>query len=115
MVADDMQGYGTDMLLLEPHVALKVNITQDIAQIQPDLCSRVVENWTTQIRATVKSRGGHLNDKLPGRAVIVVNNASYHSRKTEIIPTTSSGKVNIQEWLSSKNIDARMDMVRTEL
>ncbi|KAL1493624.1 hypothetical protein ABEB36_009324 [Hypothenemus hampei] len=62
MDADDMQGYGRDMLLLEPHVALKVNITQTIAQIQPDLCGRVVENWTTQICATVRSRGGHLND-----------------------------------------------------
>ncbi|KAL1509297.1 hypothetical protein ABEB36_004059 [Hypothenemus hampei] len=62
MDADDMQGYGTDMLLLKPYVVLKVNITQAIAQIQPDLCGRVVENWPTQIRATVRSRGGHLND-----------------------------------------------------
>lgn len=42
--------------------ALKVNITQAIAQIKPDLCGRVIENWTTRIRATVRSRGGHLND-----------------------------------------------------
>lgn len=41
---------------------LKVNITQAIAQIQSDLCGRVIENWTTRIRATVRSRGGHLND-----------------------------------------------------
>ena len=42
--------------------ALKVNIAQAIAEIQPELCGRVVENWTTRIRATVRSRGGHLND-----------------------------------------------------
>ena len=42
--------------------ALKVNITKVIAQIQPDLCGRVIENRTTRIRATVRSRGGHLND-----------------------------------------------------
>ncbi|VVC38683.1 Hypothetical protein CINCED_3A002631 [Cinara cedri] len=41
---------------------LKVNITQAIAQIQPYLCGRVIENWTTRIRATMRSRGGHLND-----------------------------------------------------
>lgn len=42
--------------------ALKVNITQAISQIQPDLCGRVIENWTTRVRATIRSRGGHLND-----------------------------------------------------
>ena len=42
--------------------ALKANITNAIAQIQPDLCGRVIKNWTTRIRATVRSRGGHLND-----------------------------------------------------
>ena len=42
--------------------ALKINITEAIAQTQPDLCSRVIDNWTTRIRATVRSRGGHLND-----------------------------------------------------
>ena len=42
--------------------ALKVNITKTIGQIQPDLCGRVIENWTSRIRATVTSRGGHLND-----------------------------------------------------
>ena len=41
---------------------LKVNITNAITQIQPDLCGRAIENWTTRIRATVRSRGGHLND-----------------------------------------------------
>ncbi|EFN88671.1 hypothetical protein EAI_04719, partial [Harpegnathos saltator] len=42
--------------------ALKVNITQAIAQIQPDLCGRIIENCPTRIRATVRSRGRHLND-----------------------------------------------------
>ena len=43
-------------------VALKVNVTKAIAQIQPDLCGRVIEIWTKRIRATVRSRGGHLDD-----------------------------------------------------
>ncbi|CAI6370846.1 unnamed protein product [Macrosiphum euphorbiae] len=42
--------------------ALKVNIINTIKQIQPDLCNKVIENWTTRIRATNQSRGGHLKD-----------------------------------------------------
>jgi len=42
--------------------ALKVNITNAIQQIQPDLCEKVIENWTAQIRVTKRSRGGHLSD-----------------------------------------------------
>lgn len=41
---------------------LKVNIRNAIAQIEADMCSRVIENWTSRIRATTRSRGGHLND-----------------------------------------------------
>ncbi|EFN75581.1 hypothetical protein EAI_08637, partial [Harpegnathos saltator] len=33
----------------QPTDALKVNIIQVIAQIQPDLCDRIIENWTTRI------------------------------------------------------------------
>lgn len=42
--------------------ALKVNIRHAIDEIQPDLCARVIENWTSRMRATQRSRGGHLND-----------------------------------------------------
>jgi len=41
--------------------ALKVNITNAIQQIQPDLCEKVIENWTARIRAK-RSRDGHLSD-----------------------------------------------------
>lgn len=41
---------------------LKMNITHAIAQIQFDLCARVVENWTARMHATQRSRGGHLDD-----------------------------------------------------
>ncbi|KZC10810.1 hypothetical protein WN55_01822 [Dufourea novaeangliae] len=33
--------------------ALKVNITQAIAEIQLNLCGKVIENWISRIRATV--------------------------------------------------------------
>ncbi|XP_072380710.1 uncharacterized protein [Diabrotica undecimpunctata] len=39
--------------------------------------------------------------KLEANSVIVMDNASYHSRKSEKIPTTSSRKADIQEWLCS--------------
>jgi len=40
--------------------ALKVNITNVIQQIQPDLYEKVIENWTA--RVTKRNRGGHLSD-----------------------------------------------------
>ncbi|KAG0413098.1 hypothetical protein HPB47_009751 [Ixodes persulcatus] len=48
----------------------------------------------------------------PG-SVIVMNNASYHSRRVECVPMKSSIKsVVIQEWLSSKGIDWDKDMLK---
>jgi len=40
--------------------ALKVNITYAIQQIQPDLCEKIIKNWTARIRVTKRSRGRHL-------------------------------------------------------
>ncbi|KAJ8912219.1 hypothetical protein NQ315_009043 [Exocentrus adspersus] len=53
--------------------------------------------------------------KLPQNSVIVMDNAYYHSRRTEKIPSTGTRKKDIQEWLQSKNIGYNEDMVRTEL
>ncbi|XP_042143759.1 uncharacterized protein LOC121834080 [Ixodes scapularis] len=50
----------------------------------------------------------------PG-SVIVMDNASYHSRRVECVPTKSSTKSVIQEWLSSKGIDWDKDMLKVEL
>ena len=36
---------------------------------------------------------------LEPNSVIVMDNASYHSRKLELIPTISSRKAEIQNWL----------------
>ncbi|KAG8280600.1 hypothetical protein J6590_078163 [Homalodisca vitripennis] len=35
--------------------ALKINIIQAIPQIQPHLCSRLIEKWTTRIRTIVRN------------------------------------------------------------
>jgi len=42
--------------------ALKINITNAIQQIQPDLYEKVIENWTARIHVTKRSRDGHLSD-----------------------------------------------------
>lgn len=42
--------------------ALKANITGVIGQIQCDLRARVEEKWIFQMRATQRSRDGHLHD-----------------------------------------------------
>lgn len=41
---------------------LENNIIQTIGEIQPDLCNRVIQNWTSRIESCKRSRGGHLND-----------------------------------------------------
>ncbi|KAJ8915262.1 hypothetical protein NQ315_014769 [Exocentrus adspersus] len=53
--------------------------------------------------------------KLPDNAVIVMDNASYHSRKVESIPTTSTRKSDMKAWLQSKNIGYEENMVRSQL
>ena len=42
--------------------ALQDNIEHVIAEIQPDLCERVIENWLQRIHAMKRSRADHLND-----------------------------------------------------
>lgn len=46
--------------------------------------------------------------RLEPNAVVVMDNASYHSRRQEKIPVTSWRKDAIQEWLSGKNIPYEM-------
>ncbi|XP_040068138.1 uncharacterized protein LOC120841325 [Ixodes scapularis] len=47
----------------------------------------------------------HLLDHIEPNSVIVIYNAPYHSRKAEAVPTTATKKGEIQQWLSSKNLD----------
>ena len=41
---------------------LKSNICQIMAEIPPNICSKVIENYLKRINACSTSRGGHLND-----------------------------------------------------
>lgn len=52
---------------------------------------------------------------LPPNAVIVMDNAPYHSRKIEKCPTSTWRKDDIKEWLHSKNITFQEHILKTEL
>lgn len=53
--------------------------------------------------------------KLPSGSVIVMDNASYHSRRNEAVPTTKSRKGAIKEWLDSKGIQYGAGMLKKQL
>ncbi|KAM7307099.1 uncharacterized protein ISCGN_010735 [Ixodes scapularis] len=54
-------------------------------------------------------------DKLPTGSVIVMDNASYHSRRMEAVPTTSSRKDDIRQWLTSKKNSWDPKMLKKQL
>ena len=41
---------------------LKTNIRQVMAEILPNMCQKVIENYIKRINACNTSRGGHLNE-----------------------------------------------------
>lgn len=53
--------------------------------------------------------------RLDPNSVIVLDNASYHSRKKNKAPSTATKKEDIKIWLRSNNISFEDDMVRAEL
>ncbi|CAG4975944.1 unnamed protein product [Colias eurytheme] len=69
-----------------------------------DMNVEVFENWFELIF-----------DKLDDNCVIVMDNASYHSRKTEKIPTEKNKKQEIIDWLKEKNITFDEDSLKREL
>ncbi|CAK9802850.1 hypothetical protein ANTQUA_LOCUS10453 [Anthophora quadrimaculata] len=54
-------------------------------------------------------------DKLEENSVVVMDNAPYHSRKIEKIPTSKWKKADIQQWLRERGIMFADDMVKIEL
>lgn len=53
--------------------------------------------------------------KLPQGSVVVMDNASYHSRRLETVPTMSSRKPDILAWLTSKGIPCDATMTKKQL
>jgi len=52
---------------------------------------------------------------LPDNSVVILDNASYHSAKKELLPRRGWRKKDIQNWLESKNISYSTDMIISEL
>lgn len=69
-----------------------------------EMTGDVFEAWFAQILG-----------RLDEHSVVVMDNASYHSRKTEKVPNSGTKKADIQCWLTSKSITYEVDMVRAEL
>ncbi|XP_050508123.1 uncharacterized protein LOC126885573 [Diabrotica virgifera virgifera] len=53
--------------------------------------------------------------KIQPGSVIVMDNAPYHSRRVEQLPTTKWRKAEIADWLTKKNIKFNEQNLKTEL
>jgi|SRR5579872_2984095 len=58
---------------------------------------------------------GEMVKYLPANSVVVMDNASYHSRQIEKTPTSSWRKQEIIDWLTDKNIQFEQNLVKKEL
>ncbi|XP_026728002.1 uncharacterized protein LOC113494064 [Trichoplusia ni] len=58
---------------------------------------------------------GQILLKLDANSVIVMDNAPYHSRRKEKIPTSSNKKSELQAWLKEKNISFEETEVKAQL
>ena len=56
-----------------------------------------------------------LLDNIPDSSVIVMDNASYHSRQRNKAPTSSNKKGELQAWLEENSISYEEDMLKVEL
>ena len=52
---------------------------------------------------------------LKPNSVIIIDNASYHSRNADDFPVSKSKKSQFQDWLKSNKISFRPNVLRTEL
>lgn len=71
------------------------NVANCSADYHQDMNAKLFETWFKD----------QLLPNIPEGSVIVMDNASYHSRQTELIPCTQSRKGVIQEFLNKNNIN----------
>lgn len=70
-----------------------------------DMTGEKFEKWFSDI----------LLPKLPPNSVIVMDNASYHSRQSNRAPTSNSRKEAMRIWLTEHNISWTNDMLKAQL
>ena len=66
--------------------------------------ARLFEEWFTKMLKNISSN-----------SVVVMNNASYHSRQMNKTPASSSTKGDIKTWLQQNDIDYDEEMLKVEL
>ena len=69
-----------------------------------EMNSECFEEWLKNILPNLKPN-----------AVLVLDNAPYHSRKVERIPTSNWRKADIIQWLDEKQIQYQPTMIKVEL
>nr|XP_046471014.1 uncharacterized protein LOC124213606 [Neodiprion pinetum] len=56
-----------------------------------------------------------LMPNLPPNSVVIVDNASYHNKQSELAPTSNTKKSDMQKWLRDRDIQYRENMLKPEL
>ncbi|XP_046416169.1 uncharacterized protein LOC124177619 [Neodiprion fabricii] len=56
-----------------------------------------------------------LMPNLPPNSVVIVDNASYHNKQSELAPTSNTKKADMQKWLRDRDIQYRENMLKPEL
>lgn len=79
--------------------------TGKLADYHGDMNSENFEKWVKEV----------LLPRLPPRAVIVMDNAKYHSRELDKAPTSGSTKKKMHDWLVEKGIDYDKSLTRPRL
>ncbi|XP_049772314.1 uncharacterized protein LOC126157160 [Schistocerca cancellata] len=68
--------------------------SKKIEDYHEEMCAETFEKWFQDVLP-----------RLQENAVIVLDNAPYHSRRKQKVPNANSNKHKISEWQKSKNID----------
>lgn len=77
-----------------PGVSLVFESKRNTGDYHDEMDHRTFEEWFSKT----------LLPKIPSSSIIVMDNAPYHSRRKEPLPTKNWTKAMLIEWLSSKGI-----------
>lgn len=77
----------------------------DTGDYHNEMNSKHFEEWITD----------KVFPNIPQNSVIVMDNASYHSTRSEKIPTSNSLKADMQEWLTKNNISFSKSLKKPQL
>ena len=93
---------GSDSRFLD--CGLNVFESKNTREYHEGMNSEVFEKWFSSVLDSIE----------PG-SVIIMDNAPYHSRRVERIPTSSWRKCEIIDWLNSKNVKFEPTMLKLQM